>query len=313
MTDKKAHAHSRLTIGLPVFNGEAYLREAIESLLSQTYSDFELIISDNASTDRTPNICLDFIKKDHRIRYYRNKKNMGIAWNYNQVFYLSSSQYFKWAAHDDIHHPEYLRKCIEILDSDQSIVLCHCKNARIDSQGLIIGNYDDRTLTHTFSSKVNERFADLISQKNPCWQIFGVIRADILKKTRLNGCYINSDRNLLVELGLIGKMYEIQEHLFFRRDHSDAYTDKWLKASRVRDYRSQTLDWRSDCKKPLLVLPNWKISKEYFKTVYRSHLPTSETILCYKELTNWILRENFPHMKWDLKNEIDYWRLKRAR
>ena len=307
---RMVNSKSRLTIGLPVFNGEAYLRDAVDSLLAQSYNDFKLILSDNASTDATQEICLDYARKDDRVSYYRNRRNLGIAWNYNRVFYLSSSEYFKWAAHDDIHHPEYLRKCIQVLDDDESIVLCHTKNNRIDENGKLTGNYDDRTLSSILSSKPHERFADLISQKNPCWSIFGVLRSASLRKTRLNGSYINSDRNLLAEIGLVGRMFEIPEHLFFRRDHSKSYTDNWLKVTRVRDYRSQTMCWTSDGKRPFIVLPNWNICIEYLKSVLHANLSLSESLLCYKEIAKWVLREAWPLMKWDLTNELDLWRLR---
>jgi glycosyltransferase involved in cell wall biosynthesis len=87
----------RLSIGMPVFNGEKYLKEALDSILAQTYSDFELLISDNASTDRTEQICREYAAKDRRIRYYRNEKNIGAPKNFNRVFELSSGKYFRWA------------------------------------------------------------------------------------------------------------------------------------------------------------------------------------------------------------------------
>ena len=110
----------RLSIGMPVFNGEKYIRCALDSILSQTYKDFELVISDNASTDKTESICLKYKEQDNRIRYYRNKKNIGAPSNYNRVFLLSSANYFKWAAHDDMIAPEYIEKCMEILENDSS-------------------------------------------------------------------------------------------------------------------------------------------------------------------------------------------------
>jgi glycosyltransferase involved in cell wall biosynthesis len=92
----------RVSIGLPVFNGEKYLAEALDSILSQTYRDFKLIISDNASTDRTEQICREYAAKDRRIRYYRNEKNIGAPKNFNRVFELSSGKYFRW---DAFTHP----------------------------------------------------------------------------------------------------------------------------------------------------------------------------------------------------------------
>ena len=97
-----------VSIGLPVFNGDAYLEAAVDSLLSQDYKSIEVIISDNGSTDRTEEICRAYAKADARIRFYRNKDNMGAAQNYNRVFALSRGKYFKWQAVDDKCHPEFL-------------------------------------------------------------------------------------------------------------------------------------------------------------------------------------------------------------
>src|SRR3989337_590294 len=122
-----------VSIGLPVFNGEKYLRQALDSILAQTYQDFELIISDNASTDKTQQICREYVKKDSRIRYYRNKRNLGATRNHNRVFELSCGEYFKWASHDDLLAPEFLSRCVSVLDQDHSIVLCHSKTGRINA------------------------------------------------------------------------------------------------------------------------------------------------------------------------------------
>ena len=91
-----------VSIGLPVYNGENFVADAIRCVLSQTFTDWELIISDNASSDRTLSICQEFAAKDSRIRIYQNKRNMGFAPNYNHVFHVSRGRYFKWIAHDDL-------------------------------------------------------------------------------------------------------------------------------------------------------------------------------------------------------------------
>ncbi|MBD2214537.1 glycosyltransferase family 2 protein [Nostoc linckia FACHB-104] len=98
----------RLSIGLPVYNGKKFIRESIDCILNQTFQDFELIISDNASTDNTEKICREYAAKDNRIRYYRNAKNIGCARNFHRAFELSTGEYFKWVAYDDLHAPEYL-------------------------------------------------------------------------------------------------------------------------------------------------------------------------------------------------------------
>lgn len=301
----------RLSIGIPVFNGAKYLSQALDSLLTQTYEDFELIISDNASTDKTPEICKEYAEKDPRVIYSRNKINLGGPANYNHVFHLASGKYFKWAAYDDLHAPEYLQKCIDVLESDPSIVLCHSRNGRIDQDGNVVGNYDDKTLSRIGSLKPHERFGDLISLRNPCWFLYGVMRANSLRRTPLHGDYILADRNLLAELGLIGRFYEIQEHLFFRRDHPDAYTSTYYsKPVAVRDYRLQSEWWTGKKGKNMNIFPHWKHCFEFFNSVNRVSLRFLDRCLCYREICNWIIKEKgWQLMKWDLTNALGLWRL----
>ena len=132
----------RVSVGIPVYNGERYLEVAIVSVLNQTYQDFELIISDNASSDHTREICMEYAKQDPRIRYYRNDKNLGAAPNYNRVFQLSDAEYFKWADYDDLIAPDFLSKCIRILDQNPSVVLCYPRAMIIDENGKHLGEHD---------------------------------------------------------------------------------------------------------------------------------------------------------------------------
>ena len=301
---------ARVSIGLPVFNGERYLRQTLNSILAQTYRDFELIISDNASIDETHNICLEYAAKDRRIRYYRNKKNIGAAANYNRVFLLSSGEYFKWAAHDDVLAPEYLEKCVHVLDSDSSIVLCYSKVARIDENGVLVEHYDDKTLSNLCSWKPHERFSDyLFSSRTPPWAIMGVVRAGWLAKTPLHGCHIGSDANLLAELSLMGRIYEIQEHLFFRREHPQAYSNVYGSITGIHDYRRQLSWWGGNKKNFLLVLPRWMNCLEFFRSVNRVPLKFSERCLCYREIGRWLLKER-KRMIFELFNEFQLWRIR---
>ena len=124
-----------VSIGLAVYNGEKYLKKALDSIITQTFTDLELIISDNFSTDNTQQICEQYASQDERIRYYRNNKNIGAPRNFNRAFELASGKYFKWAASDDVLAPDFLRKCVAILDKDASVVLCHSITGRIDENG----------------------------------------------------------------------------------------------------------------------------------------------------------------------------------
>src|SRR5215469_7263050 len=124
-----------VAIGMPVWNGEAFLSQAIEPILAQTYGDFALAISDNASTDSTPDICRAYAKLDKRVHYLRQEKNIGAARNRLEVFRRSSGRYFKWAAHDDVLAPEFIQECVRVLDANESVVLCSPATVLINEDG----------------------------------------------------------------------------------------------------------------------------------------------------------------------------------
>src|SRR4029434_7870788 len=124
-----------LSIGMPVYNGGQYLASALESLLNQDSPRLELIVSDNASTDDTEDICRRFVRKDSPITFRRNETNVGAAANFNAVFELSRGHYFMWAAHDDLWHPTYARRCVEMLKQDADIVLCSSDVNFVDECG----------------------------------------------------------------------------------------------------------------------------------------------------------------------------------
>ena len=123
-----------VSIGMPVYNGERTLRESVDSILSQTFSDFELIISDNASADGTEAICRTYVERDSRVAYHRQPQNLGITENYNTVFRLSNAPYFKWASSSDICMPEFLSKCVAVQQNHSDVVLCYPRTRLFDSR-----------------------------------------------------------------------------------------------------------------------------------------------------------------------------------
>ena len=114
----------KVSLGLPVYNGETFLAETLDSLLAQTFDDFELVISDNASTDDSQQICERYAALDPRVRYVRQVENRGAAWNFGEVFRLARGEYFKWCAHDDVCLPEFLAECVKVLDETPSVAWC---------------------------------------------------------------------------------------------------------------------------------------------------------------------------------------------
>jgi len=270
----------RVSIGLPVYNGEKYLDEAIESLLKQTFDDFELIISDNASTDRTKQICEKYARKDHRVSYFRNENNIGAADNFNKIFKLSSGEYFKWAAHDDICDPDLLRKCVKALDENPDIVLCYSKVMVIDENGKFLRKYKYRLNGN--NPKPYLRFLSQI-RGHQCYEIFGLVRAEALKRSSLIGNYAGGDAVLLLSLCLMGKIYEVNEYLFYSRSHQDQSTKM------QKNFRKFSI-WFDPKRQYKLVFPYWRILLEYIKAVNRSSLNEFERSLCYIMIFGWSTR-----------------------
>lgn len=259
----------RITIGLPVYNVENHIKNTLESILSQTFEDFELIISDNASCDQTEQICRDYAQSDGRIRYIRNQSNVGAATNYNNVFHLARGEYFKWAAGDDMLKPDYLRRCAEVLDNDASVVIAYPRTTFIDNDGNPIEGIPDPGWDLQ-SDNVVARLQYVISAGHWCNVVFGLIRYSVLNATRLIAAFPGQDYGLLAELSLKGKFYEVPEYLFLRRIHARA-------SSQNTDLQWQ-IDFLDPAKKDKVIFPYMQRSWEHFTTVMKSKLPLAQKI-----------------------------------
>lgn len=277
----------RVSIGLPVYNGEQYLKEAIDSILSQTFADFELVISDNASTDATQSICQEYAAKDRRVCYYRNELNLGLSWNFNRVFELSVGEYFKWTGHDDVCKPKLLAQCVDILDTQPAVTLCYPKTIIINERGQFVREFPDGL--HLVSPNAYERYQKYLYRFRDrgalCNPIYGLIRANVLKMTSPMGNYPSSDEVLLGELALRGKFYELSEPLFLRRKHPLSATVAYEVYQRAVCYNPgnpnqlqfQLIRWRELC--------------GYIASVDCVPLSWSSKIRCYGETGKWAFRK----------------------
>lgn len=230
----------KVSIGMPVFNSERYLEQAIECIRKQSFTDWELLISDNGSTDQTEQIATRYAELDSRIRYVKHAENRGSAWNFNYVFQETSGEYFKWHAYDDLCHESFLSKCCDLLDRDQEIVWCHSWTVRIyaddtsfptplndstpsDKSPLVNEAEINRLTAHTpnrASTSPVERFRSIILGQGYDADAYGLIRREALAKTRLELPFYGSEKVTLCELALQGKFAEIPEALFAIREHS---------------------------------------------------------------------------------------------
>jgi glycosyltransferase involved in cell wall biosynthesis len=220
----------RVSLGMPVYNAERYLEQALDSLLAQTFENFEIVICDNASTDATEEICRRYAEKDDRIRYFRNRTNYGLVDNFNLVFRLSRGEYFKWSSSDDVCAPDYLKRAVEILDDDPSVVLVFSLMGRIDEEGrrqaaTVPGQLvsDRDSPGSVYSPDPVARFRKLI--RNIWWvdaAFYGLIRADALAQTTLHPKHPNGDQIVITQLCLKGRFFEIPQELFLSRYHSES-------------------------------------------------------------------------------------------
>jgi glycosyltransferase involved in cell wall biosynthesis len=162
-----------VSIGMPVYNGEFYISKVIEAILAQTYTKFELIISDNASVDNTENICRNYSKQDNRIKYIKQIENQGALFNFKYVLEKARGEYFMWAAADDLRDVNFLFECVTILDTNPYCVAATSFDSMIGSNYVrkfeVKGNFHDR----------------LVIFFNNCWNSHGLfyslIRTHIVK------------------------------------------------------------------------------------------------------------------------------------
>ena len=203
---------------MPVRNGAVFLESAIESILCQTFADFELLIFDNASDDTTANIACRYAAEDPRIVCFRQEGNVGAARNYNDALQAARGRYFRWAAHDDVLLPTNLERCLGVLESHPGVVLVYPKTIIIDGDGEMYHCVLDRKDLRQ-SSPV-QRFREInTSGWGLCNPVFGLIRTEDLRRTVAIGSYPSSDHVLLAELALMGLVWELDEALFARRLH----------------------------------------------------------------------------------------------
>jgi glycosyltransferase involved in cell wall biosynthesis len=258
-----------LSIGLFLYNGDRFLEAAIESILNQTFRDFELIISDNCSTDGSGEMCRRFAAQDSRIRYYRAEQTMSAGWNLKNVYSRATGKYFKWATHDDMIQPDFLRLCIDALEADDSLVVAHTLTRCIDEGGQFVESNDERLRTSSLDPVVRAR--DLLLKGHGGYPISGLIRLDALRKLPPRGSYAHSDRVLLLQLGLLGRFYEVPEHLSICTRH------KGESVSSPQERNG----------KPLF--PEWNAAKEFSRSVARSPLNRGQRLRCYGVIVRWVL------------------------
>ncbi len=259
-----------VSIGMPVYNGENYLRQALESVCAQTLTDLEIVISDNASTDGTEAICREFAARDPRIRYVRQERNLGAGPNYNFVFHASRGRYFKWAAHDDYMDPEAMAVCAAALEADPGTVLCHPRLIDVDAQGSVLAEHDRGSCG---LGPAPDRFFQVIQIGHNCAEVFGLTRRETLLETGLIRDYTDSDRTLLGELALRGRLRQVDGARFYRRIHAK-------KSDKVYRTYHERAAWFNPGNERKVVLSAFSQLRDLLRSWRRCGLPVREKAVC---------------------------------
>jgi glycosyltransferase involved in cell wall biosynthesis len=270
-----------VTVALPVYNGERYVAGALEALLGQTFKDFELVISDNASTDGTESICRAAADRDPRVRYIRHQVNRGLVWNHRYALDQATGRYFTWTNHDDLLAPTYLERCVEVMEADPGVVHCNTKTVIIDEHGRPIEHLDG-TFTIS-SSQPAERLREVIGLGSHHYygpQGFGLFRTSVLKSVPTFSTHFAWDRSLLAELSLLGRFVEVPEELFSYRSHPQ-------QASSTFQDRAQLWTWHDPSKANRIVFPNIRLGRDYLEAVRRVPISAAERRRCYAVLARW--------------------------
>lgn len=271
----------KVSIGLPVYNAQRYLRETLDLLLAQTYSDFELIISNNASNDETQSICHEYAQKDARIQLHHQPHNLGAALNFNFVFESSVGEYFRWNAYDDPVAPKYLESTIAVLERYPDVIMSYPKTILLDDDGEVLEHHDD--MFHLDLSSPSVRFSQFFNVSAWCHPVFGLIRRAVLQKTGLIGAYASSDRVLLGELALRGKCWEVPEHLAYRRLHAKIST-------RVNTSDEAMAAWFDPDTSHRIALPRVRRIVELARAIQRTPMKAQEKTDCYFALARFYMQ-----------------------
>jgi glycosyltransferase involved in cell wall biosynthesis len=275
--DKPVETVPAVSICLPVYNGENYVAAALESMLAQTFTDFELIITDNASTDRTEEICRKFANADPRVRYYRNERNVGGARNQAIAGQLSRGRYVMFSAHDDKTAPTHLEECVAVLEKRPEVVIAFTGTVVIDEAGAEISR---NLCTRGTADTPSRRFRELMFRDHMCDYTYGVIRGNVLRSVPPMENFIGSDRVFACRLAFHGPFVFIDRPLFYKRVHPKNWYLHW------RD----RMAWFNPDAKGKATFPNWLELFSFTNAVVTAPIPLRGRLRCGATLAHWVVR-----------------------
>jgi glycosyltransferase involved in cell wall biosynthesis len=204
----------KVSVGVPIYNAEATILRALDSLVSQTHSDIEIIICDDGSTDGTQDVCVNYASLDRRIQYHRSDINRGIPITFAWALSLSRAEFFMWASHDDYWFPKYIETCLGPLEKNSDVVLSCAFTESLSENST--SKFSDLGLT-TLGLSPGARYKlyrKKIDAKNDIGGLFyGIHKRSILQQFSPMPSIIANDHVLLAKLALKGCFVTSQETL----------------------------------------------------------------------------------------------------
>jgi len=272
----RVRMNPKVSLGCAVYNSdEQLLRKSLDSVLAQTFEDFELIICDNSPDDATARVCMEYAERDERISYYHNEVNMGAYPNFWRTFQIAGGKYLKWVADDDILDREYLAKCVNVLDNDPTVALCYTRVTVVTENGEV--KDDQGARIEVMHDSPVERMLAVLDHSWNAQGFYGLMRADVVRRLHpiSDECARLADLLLMAEIAIYGKIQQIPENLFTYTLHELDWTD--------RESLNATFYKMCFPNKPNqgITFPNLKFAYELLQAVRYSPLPLEDKSKLY--------------------------------
>jgi glycosyltransferase involved in cell wall biosynthesis len=289
-----------VSIGMPVYNGESFIKEALDSIISQTYQNLEIIISDNASTDSTREICESYQEKDKRIKYVRFDENRGASINFNTTFDMSHGKYFKWAAMDDFLGNTYIAKVVSYLEENPDTHLCHSWKNIVNKDSETIKRFKYQEFDFEYEKRYDRFMAFLKTFRYiqaDADVMLGVFRRSELAKTQKIANYHSADLTLTAEMVLLGKLHIIPEYVFYRRFHKGISTE----SHHSKAERAKWFDTKNKNRSLYQYIPMLLWFSEFLKFISKSNLKFFERIKLKMATYRWLFSRIYSRVALRLK------------
>jgi glycosyltransferase involved in cell wall biosynthesis len=290
----------RASFGLPVYNGGMFLRESLESILAQTATDFELIISDNASTDATPDILKEFAARDNRVKLIRQDRNIGAVANFRVVSQAATGEFFAWAGDHDLYHRTWLAECIYALEDHPRAVLAYPWVTTISRSGDFVKR--KRSSEDTIGLDGYARVSVVAQMESIGMRIYGCFRRSAMREVRVHPCAW-WDRLFLISMAVIGEFVQIERELWSRRETRDnppnVSQNLIIRDALIRQFRTVHRDGHVPlyCRVPTLWHLACLIGDFALAPPYRAYSRTKAALGCY---ASW---RHLQYMKYHLRIE----------